>query len=206
MKLDSVHVYRFARYLLPDYYWFIPNNTKEIYLSFDDGPTLELTEIILNILAKKNVKATFFLVGENVLEYPDLYNSILEDGHRVGNHSFNHLKGWKTSKNEYVENVIKASDYIHSNLFRPPYGKISYGQGKLLKSDYKIIMWSILTRDYDKNTSPEQCLYRANKAKTGDVIVFHDNIKAQENMLYALPRFIDFAQEKGFVFKTIPEL
>lgn len=205
MKLDWNYAYRFVKHLLPNYYWCIPNDKKEIFLSFDDGPTSELTEIILNILSKKNVKATFFLVGENVLKYPDLYNSILKEGHRVGNHTFNHLKGWETSNNEYVENVIKASDCIHSNLFRPPYGKISPRQGKLLKSQYKIIMWSVLTRDYDKKTSPEECLSRANRVKSGDIIVFHDHIKAQKNMLYALPRFIDFAQEKGFVFKTLPE-
>lgn len=206
MKLDRLNIYRFVRHLFPTYYWCFPNDKKEIYLSFDDGPTPELTKIILNILAKKNVKATFFLVGENVLKYPDLYNSIIEEGHRVGNHSFNHLKGWETPKNEYVENVKKASEYIYSNLFRPPYGKISYKQGKHLKLDYTIIMWSILTRDYDKKISPEDCLYRANKVKSGDIIVFHDHLKAQENMLYALPKFIDFAHKKGFVFKTIPEI
>lgn len=204
--MDSAPVYRFARHLSPDnYYWCIPNDKNEIYLSFDDGPSLELTEIILNILAKKNVKATFFLVGENVVKYSNLYNSILIEGHRLGNHTFNHLKGWKTSKKEYVENVVKASDYIHSNLFRPPYGKILFSQGKLLKSKYKIIMWSVLTRDYNRMVLPEECLSRAMKVKTGDIIVFHDHIKAQKNMLYALPRFIDFAQEKGFVFKTLPE-
>lgn len=206
LKLDKVNIYRFFRHLLPIYFWCIPNDRKEIYLSFDDGPIPELTEIILNLLSKKNVKATFFLVGENVLKYPDLYNSILKEGHRVGNHTFNHLKGWKTPKNEYVENVRKASKYINSNLFRPPYGRISNKQGKRLKLDYKIIMWSILTRDYDKKISPEECLSRAKKARSGDIIVFHDHLKAQENMLYALPRFIDFAHEKGFVFKTIPEI
>ncbi len=198
------NVYRFARRLFPNYYhWCIPNDKKEIYLSFDDGPTQELTDKILTILARKNVKATFFLVGENVKKFPQLYNSIISNGHVVGNHTFNHFKGWLVASDVYLDNIRKASDFIKSNLFRPPYGKISIQQAKLVKSEYKIIMWSLLTRDYDSKITPEKCFQISKKVKSGDIIVFHDNIKAQKNMLFALPLFLDFAIENGYTFKTL---
>ena len=195
---------KWASHILPSYYlWNVENKNNEIYLTFDDGPTLELTEKILEILSKKNVLATFFLVGNNVDKHPKLYDLIIENGHSIGNHTHNHLKGWKTPTNLYVQNVVKASRIIDSNLFRPPYGKMTLRQGHRLKSQFKIIMWSLLTKDYDNSISPEYCLSRAKKVKSGDIIVFHDNVKASKNMLYALPLFIDFALEKGFVFKKL---
>lgn len=195
---------KWASHILPSYYlWNVENKNNEIYLTFDDGPTPELTEKILEILTKKNVLATFFLVGNNVEKYPKLYDLILENGHSVGNHTFNHFKGWKTPTNLYVQNVVKASQIIDSNLFRPPYGKMTLRQGHRLKSQFQIIMWTLLTKDYDKSICPEDCLSRAKKVKSGDILVFHDNVKASKNMLYALPLFIDFALEKGFVFKKL---
>ena len=204
MNINFDAIVNWASYVLPNYYiWRMPCDKKQVFLTFDDGPTPELTEKILDILTEKNVHATFFSVGHNVFKYPYLYKLIIEKGHAVGNHTYHHLKGWSTSVDLYVENVKKASSVINSKLFRPPYGKITFSQARILKSDYNIIMWSLLTKDYDINLSPENCLNRAKKLKKGDIVVFHDNVKASKNMLYALPLFIDFALEKGFEFKKL---
>ena len=204
MKQTFDGLLKWAGLILPNYYqWKIDNENNEIYLTFDDGPTPELTEIIIEILAKKNVKATFFLVGNNVDKHPKLYDLILENNHSVGNHTYNHLKGWKTPTNVYIQNIDKAKKIIDSHLFRPPYGKMTLRQGHRIQSHFKIIMWTLLTKDYDSSISPEECLSRAKKVKSGDIVVFHDNVKSSKNMLYALPLFIDYALEKGFVFKKL---
>lgn len=187
--------------------WEMPGNEKAIYLSFDDGPHPQITPFVLDELSKYNASATFFCIGKNVVANPAIYQRILAEGHAVGNHTFNHLNGWKTSKEEYVANVLKAHKIIKSNLFRPPYGKILPSQYKaLLQKDepFKIIMWSVLSGDFDTAITAEQCCKNVvNNAKSGSVIVFHDSEKANERMKYALPVVLKTFTEQGFLFKKI---
>lgn len=190
--------------------WDIPNAEKKIYLTFDDGPTPEITEWVLNLLEKENIKATFFCIGSNVKQHPEIFEKIITSGHSVGNHTFNHLQGWKTTTEKYVENVNLCKTEIcnlntkYPYLFRPPYGKIKPNQSKILrKKGYKIIMWDILSKDYDLNTSPEECLINVKKTKSGSIIVFHDSLKAWKNLEYTLPKAITFLRGKGFLFDNI---
>lgn len=187
--------------------WEMPGNEKTIYLSFDDGPHPQITPFVLDELRKYNARATFFCIGKNVVMYPDVYNRILQEGHAVGNHTFNHLNGWKTGKEEYLSNILKAREVIQSNLFRPPYGKILPGQYKaLLQMDepFKIIMWNVLSGDFDTTITADQCCKNVvNNAKSGSVIVFHDSEKANERMKYALPVVLKTFTEQGFLFKKI---
>lgn len=185
--------------------WKLPNTENRLFLTFDDGPIPHLTMEILKILSDFEVKASFFCVGENIQKHPELYERIIADGHEIGNHSYNHLSGWKTPVPLYVENVEKAAAVIPSKLFRPPYGQIKYDQIKLLKSQYQIIMWSILSGDFDPKLSPEECLFNVLQSKSGDIVVFHDNIKAKEKVLFALPRFLDHFLKKGFQFTRLSE-
>lgn len=186
--------------------WKIPTNEKIIYLTFDDGPIPYLTMEILSILADYQAKATFFCVGENVERYPQIVNRITDDGHLIGNHSYNHLSGWKTPMKDYINNVKKASKYIDSNLFRPPYGQINYQQIKHLKDDYKIIMWSILSGDFDTQLSTEQCLFNVLQSKPGDIVVFHDNEKSREKVIAVLPQFLDHFTKLGYEFHALDSL
>jgi peptidoglycan/xylan/chitin deacetylase (PgdA/CDA1 family) len=177
---------------------------KKIYLTFDDGPVPDVTPGVLDILKKEGVPATFFCVGENVERNPEIYQRILKEGHAVGNHTYNHLNGWKSHGHQYARNVLKCAGLVNSKLFRPPYGRAKKSQMSVLSSQYKIIMWDVLTYDYDKKTSPEQCLQNVNEnVRNGSVIVFHDSLKAQRNMEYALPRFIAYAKEHGFEFERL---
>ena len=179
-------------------------NSKKVYLTFDDGPIPEATPWVLDVLKEKGIKATFFCVGDNVLKYPEIYKRILDEGHSVGNHTFNHLNAWKTDKIEYSNNVEKAADLIQSSLFRPPYGKLSPGVVKRLKERYDIIMWDVLSGDFDTSLAPEDCLknVKAN-AKEGSIIVFHDSIKAIDTLKFVLPRVISFFEEKGIQMDKI---
>ena len=195
---------KIAKTLSPSHLiWEGDKTNKAIYLTFDDGPTPQLCEKILEILEEKNIKANFFLVGENVKKHPELFQKIIAQGHGIGNHTYNHLKGWKSNWFNYTKNTLKASQLIDSNLFRPPYGKIKASQIRVLKKRFCIVMWSVLTYDIDKTVSKEKCLKNALKAKPGSIVVFHDNIKAAENMLYALPKFINHYLEKGYKFKVL---
>lgn len=186
--------------------WKIPTNEKIIYLTFDDGPTPHLTMAILKILADYQAKATFFCVGENVKRYPQMIDRIKEDGHLIGNHSHNHLSGWKTPMKDYIANVKKATEYIDSDLFRPPYGQINYQQIKHLKDDYKIIMWNILSGDFDLHLSNEQCLFNVLQSKPGDIVVFHDNEKSREKVLHVLPQYLDHFTKLGYEFRSLNPL
>jgi len=187
--------------------WNIPNSKKSIYLTFDDGPTPIITDWTLKTLKSYNAKASFFCIGKNVLAHPDIYERIIADGHTVGNHTHTHIKGWKSSTAEYLNNVDEASFCITSNLFRPPYGQILPKQvTALAQLEYKVIMWSILSLDWDKNISKEKCVLNViNNTSEGDIIVFHDSIKASVNMKYTLPKVLDHFSSKGFEFKRIPE-
>lgn len=208
----------FIKKLFSKYIWDIPNKEKTIYLTFDDGPTVEITKWILSTLKNYNVKATFFCIGKNIRSNPILFSKLLEDGHSIGNHTFNHIKGWRTTTNQYLndiyqtEKLIEELSSVHNKtlkprqkLFRPPYGKIKPSQSKKLrKSGYKIIMWDVLSADYDKNISPEKCLKNViDNVKSGSIIIFHDSIKASKNMQFALPRTLEFLSEKGFQFGII---
>lgn len=188
--------------------WNFPVTEKILYLTFDDGPTPEISDWTLDILKSYNAKATFFCVGENVNACPDIYDRIINDGHAIGNHTYNHIKGWKSTTQEYLDNIDKAATVIDSKLFRPPYGQILPKQSSAIsKLDYKIIMWNILSQDWDSSISKEKCARNViNNASKGDIVVFHDSKKASHNMKYALPLVLEHFSKNGYVFKRIPEL
>lgn len=200
---------RIFKWIFPNYVWEIPNDAKKVFLTFDDGPTPEITEWVLEQLKKYNAKATFFCIGNNIEKYPELFQKTIAEGHAIGNHTFNHLKGWKTSTEDYIENVklfeTKNPKLVTRNLFRPPYGKIKPSQSKRLrKLGYKIIMWDVLSRDYDQTISAAQCLENVlPNVKTGSIIVFHDSLKAEHNLKYVLPKTLEFLKENGFVCDKI---
>lgn len=192
--------------------WTLPSSEKKIYLTFDDGPIPEVTPTVLAILEEYQVKATFFCIGDNVRKYPEIVQSILSKNHAIGNHTYSHLKGWKTSTKKYISNTeacqIKLNSLftIHnSKLFRPPYGKISLWQSyKLRKLGYKIIMWSVLSKDYDASITEETCYKNVvNNTQPGSIIVFHDSLKAKKNMLYSLPKTIAYFKNLGYQFDVI---
>ncbi|MBS1627789.1 MAG: polysaccharide deacetylase family protein [Bacteroidetes bacterium] len=192
------------RFLYPLLTWQIKTDEKIIYLTFDDGPHEVATPFVLNILKKYNAKATFFCIGKNVQLHPDIYTTIIEEGHSVGNHTFNHLNGWKVSDEIYFNDIKKAADVIQSSLFRPPYGRIKKSQTKILKTNYNIIMWSVLSGDFDIKISPEKCLNNViSNIKNGSVVVFHDSAKAMERLEFALPKTLEYFSNKGYVFKSI---
>lgn len=184
--------------------WKFSRSERKLYLTFDDGPTPEVTEKILEILQGYRAKATFFCLGKNVSLYPGLYEKILLHGHKTGNHTYNHLNGWKTLNSKYFADIDRASELINSRLFRPPYGKIRSSQIFRLKKDFRIIMWEILSGDYNCRISPEKCAHNViSKALPGSVIVFHDSLKAKNNMFYALPKVLEHFGNLGFSFDTI---
>ena len=191
--------------------WDIPNSEKKIYLTFDDGPIPGVTEWVLDLLKEENIKATFFCIGDNVKKHPDVFKRILSEGHQTGNHTFNHLNGWKTNTNDYIENLKRYEAEItklnieNSFLFRPPYGKIKKQQSRMIrKLGYKIIMWDVLSYDFDKSITPGRCLENViSNTQQGSIIVFHDSIKSEKNLKFALPKAIKVLKEKGFVFDVI---
>ena len=203
-----------AKKLFPNYIWDISTTEKVIYLTFDDGPTPEITDWVLNTLDSFNAKATFFCIGKNIEKHPDIFKNIIKKGHAIGNHTYDHLKGWKTNTEEYLLNINKAQNKIDSNyktkplLFRPPYGRIKLKQvNALSKLNYQIIMWNILSKDWDKTIEKEVCLKNVIlNTKEGDIVVLHDSIKASRNMQYTLPRMLDHFTKEGYEFRRIPEL
>ena len=215
MTLTPVKTPLVAKKMFPNYVWDIPTNDKVLYLTFDDGPTPEITNWTLNTLKEYNAKATFFCIGNNIEKHPEIFQNILNEGHAIGNHTNNHIKGWKTKAKDYLENTLEAENIITNhiqnsefrirNLFRPPYGQITPKQGnKLLELNYKIIMWDVLSFDWDKDVSKETCLKNVtSNATNGSIVVFHDSIKASKNMQYALPKVMEYYSEKGFVFKSL---
>lgn len=191
----------FLRPLFGELTWRISTKSRLIYLTFDDGPIPEVTPQVLDILDEYGWKATFFCVGENVQKYPALYQEILQRGHRVGNHSFNHIRGFKYSVEEYVKNVQKASKYIDSKLFRPPHGRIKHAQIKALRDDYQIIMWDVITYDYNRKMSVDTILKTVKRhLRKGSIIVFHDSIKAKENVLTVLPMALAYWKEQQYQY------
>jgi len=187
-----------------DILWKINTKEKILYLSFDDGPIPENTEWILLELEKYNAKATFFCVGENVSKYPEIFKKILDNGHSVGNHTYNHLNNWKTGFHSYMENIRKANNVIQSNLFRPPYGKLGVYSMRAINREYQIVLWDVLSRDFDQQISPEICYHNViDNVSQGSIIVFHDNYKAIRNLYSVLPSILEYYTQKGYQFKGI---
>lgn len=177
---------------------------KVVYLTFDDGPIPEITPWVLDLLDQYNIKATFFCVGDNVRKHPEVYAEVLRRGHRVGNHTFNHLQGIKTWTKDFVKNAELASQYIESNLFRPPHGHMRFPQYWALKKKYQIVMWDVVTRDYSKRMTPTDVFNNVKKyTRDGSVIVFHDSLKAEKNMKEALPKSIEWLMAEGYSFKLL---
>jgi peptidoglycan/xylan/chitin deacetylase (PgdA/CDA1 family) len=192
------------RAMAPSVVWSIPEKRKVAYLTFDDGPIPEVTEFVLDTLKQYDAKATFFCIGRNVRENMEIYQRILADGHCTGNHTENHLNGWKTGGTAYYRDIIEASGAIRSKLFRPPYGKIKIHQARTVMQRFRIVMWDVLTYDFHKDVSKEKCLYNATEyVKPGSIIVFHDSRKAQNNLEYALPRTLDILKKKGYKFEHL---
>jgi peptidoglycan/xylan/chitin deacetylase (PgdA/CDA1 family) len=191
------------------YTWSIPSGEKNLFLTFDDGPHPEATPFVLKQLKQYDALATFFCIGKNVVTYPEIYKQILKEGHSSGNHTYNHLNGWRTSNDLYMKDIALASKEINSNLFRPPYGRITSFQAKNLKAvmqgkEAKVIMWDVLSADFDIDCTPEQCLANVILPTVpGSIIVFHDSEKAFPKLQYALPRMLKYFSEKGYSFKSL---
>ncbi|TWR26502.1 polysaccharide deacetylase family protein [Mucilaginibacter pallidiroseus] len=190
--------------LYPQLIWSARRDTNTIFLTFDDGPIPIVTPFVLNTLKKYNAKATFFCIGDNIAKHSQIFESLKADGHAIGNHTYNHLKGWDTDSRVYLDNYLKADQLLNAPLFRPPYGRIKREQIKLLKSarpDIKIIMWDVLSGDFDINLKPENCLKNVLKhTKPGAIIVFHDSQKAFERLAYVLPRALEHWSKLGYNF------
>lgn len=207
MKSYLIKTPNLVKVLLKNWVWSFSSKEKVLYLTFDDGPTPEITNWTLNELEKYNAKATFFCIGKNIAENPIIYNKIIAQNHTVGNHTNNHLNGFKTETNTYVNNLefSKTNASQTSKLFRPPYGKLTFSQAKKIrKKGYKIIMWDVLSADFDTTISPEECLKNVIKnTNNGSIIVFHDSVKAQEKLQFVLPKILEYYVEKGYTFKAI---
>lgn len=197
----------FLPWLYPGLTWRLPADEKKLYLTFDDGPVPGPTEFVLDELARIGAKATFFCIGDNVRKHPAVYARVLAEGHAVGNHTFNHLSGWKTHDTEYIQNIHLCDEALKphvGNLFRPPYGRITRRQIASL-SKYRIVMWDVLTNDYAQSLSPEACLRGSLAAsRNGSIVVFHDSLKAEKNLRFVLPRYLDHFNAQGFTFHPLP--
>lgn len=201
--------------IFPKLIWDIPSKKKVIYLTFDDGPTVDITKWVLSELDKYNAKATFFCIGKNIMHHPSIFQDIIKKGHAIGNHTHNHLNGWKKSSKTYLENINKAQKIIDKEIgnhntisqkfFRPPYGKTHTNVAKkLLHKNYKIIMWDVLSGDFDQVISKEKCLENVITNTTkGSIIVFHDSVKAFTNLKFTLPKVLAHFSEKGYEFRGL---
>jgi len=225
MKAYWIKTHSIIKKVFSNYIWDIPNNEKKIYLTFDDGPTPEITEWVLNQLEQYNAKATFFCIGKNIADHPEIFAQIQDKGHSIGNHTYNHLNGWKTTTEEYIENSLQCAEIstqftnykqqtnkiekvkqtTNYKLFRPPYGKIKRIQAKKLRQQgYKIIMWDVLSADFDQNISKEECLDNVlSNTRSGSIIIFHDSVKAFKNLKYALPKVLQHLAKNHFSFEPI---
>lgn len=191
--------------LFKDIVWRYSETEKVVYLSFDDGPIPEVTPWVLNLLRKEEIKASFFCVGENVMKYPEIYRQILNDGHSVGNHTYNHWQGLKKDNQDYFSNIEKAKFYIDSDLFRPPHGWLRTSQYQYLRKHYRIIMWDLISCDYDPRIKPEKVFRNiTDYVRSGSVITFHDSLKAKRNLIKVLPITIQWIKEQGYRFEVIP--
>ncbi|MBU2926992.1 polysaccharide deacetylase family protein [Winogradskyella psychrotolerans] len=229
MQIIPVKTPGIVKLVFPNFIWNINTKNKELYLTFDDGPTPEITDWVLSTLDVYNAKATFFCIGNNIEKHPELFQTIILKGHTIGNHTYNHLKGWKHKTKDYLDDVIKTEELINSQIqllnsktqntqldnlefehwnfkiFRPPYGKFKSKQRKQLQDlGYKIVLWDVLSYDWDKAVSEDACLQNVTStAKEGSIIVFHDSLKASRNLKHALPKVLDYFSTRGFVFKSL---
>lgn len=213
------------RALYPNFIWKIPSVEKEIFLTFDDGPIPEITEFVLDELEKYQAKATFFCIGGNIEKHPDIFKKIINQQHSIGNHTFNHVRGWDVEKEYYLNNFEKCEEIIleqclwsevgnllvkpkESNIerrmFRPPFGRIKRGQAEEVLKTHEIIMWDVLTGDYDQSISRERVLSKSLRyTEKGSIVLFHDSIKASKNIFYVLPRFLAHFSAQGYTFKSL---
>ncbi len=196
---------RLLRWFMPrGLIWEIPDQEKVLYLTFDDGPVANVTDQTLEILDRFDAKASFFCVGDNVRKHPKTYQQIIAAGHTVGNHTFHHLNGWKTPAKDYLPDVQECAKLVVSNLFRPPYGRLTRRQARILSKDYKIIMWSVLSGDFDPAVTADQCYKNVvRSARPGSVIVMHNNERSALTMLSALPKILEYFRSKGYGFAAL---
>lgn len=212
MKFYWVRTWWILKKLFGGFVWSLPKEEKTVYLTFDDGPIPEVTPWALGVLKRHNVKATFFCIGNNIDKHPETFKEIIAAGHAVGNHTYNHLNGWDTDLAMYIANTEYCAKAIQKHmpegtkLFRPPYGKISSDKANALRlKGYKLIMWDVLSADFDRGISPEKCLKNVVKnTRNGSIIIFHDSLKAQQNMQYALPRAIEYLKSERYRFEVLP--
>lgn len=207
MKLYLHYSPLWLKALFPHYRWRIKTDEKVIYLTFDDGPIPEVTEFVLDTLKSFDARATFFCIGDNVRKHPSIYDKIRYSFHRVGNHTFNHLNGWNTDATTYIDNIDLCSDAlgVTTNLFRPPHGRITSKQAKLLPAKANIIMWDVLSGDFDRSLSSTECLRQSIKhTRKGSIVVFHDSVKAKENLYYTLPHYLEHFSALGYRFDVLP--
>ena len=195
------------KWLYPTLTWHKTRKEKFVYLTFDDGPIPIVTPYVLKTLKKFNCKATFFCIGDNIRKHPLIFDEVLADGHAIGNHTYNHLKGWKSSNKDYLDNIKACAELSGIRLFRPPYGRIKKSQISLIRKYFpetEIIMWDVLSADFDENISKDQCTQNVLKStRNGSIIVFHDSQKAFGRLEYALPLILESLMSKGFEFKTL---
>jgi peptidoglycan-N-acetylglucosamine deacetylase len=184
--------------------WHMRSKEKKLFLTFDDGPIPEVTPWVLDLLKKYNAKATFFCIGDNVQKHPKIYRRLLSDGHRTGNHTMHHVNGWKAKNHDYFRQVIDCSALVKSDLFRPPYGRIRLSQANSISKKYRIVMWDVLSRDYDRQLNGEQVLKNVlNSSRPGSIVVFHDSLKALDRLKIALPSTLEYFSSLGYSFEAI---
>jgi peptidoglycan/xylan/chitin deacetylase (PgdA/CDA1 family) len=196
---------KFFRALYPQALFRMDPNEKAVYLTFDDGPIPEVTPWVLALLSKHSIKATFFMVGDNIRKHPDEFRMVVEAGHRIGNHTYNHIRGFEYTAEEYLDNVEKANKLMHTDIFRPPHGHVGFRQYHTLKKHYRIVMWDLVTRDYSKHMKPEEVLDNVKRyVRNGSIITFHDSLKSWRNgnLQYALPKAIEYLKHEGYEFRV----
>ena len=194
---------KFLRWLYPGALWRMDPTERAVYLTFDDGPIPEVTPWVLEVLEHYDVRATFFMVGDNVRKHPREFEMVRERGHRLGNHSFNHIGGFRHGVSSYVRNVDKANAYLHTDLYRPPHGWMKWQQYRAIRERYRVVMWDLVTRDYSTRLNGRDVLLNVRRfARPGSIITFHDSLKSQDKLLYALPRAIAWLQSQGYAFRV----
>ena len=199
-----VHTPKLIQQLLPGFTWRKPSAQKVLYLTFDDGPIPEVTPWVMEQLRRYDARGTFFCVGHNVQKHPEVFDQLLEEGHAVGNHTFHHLDGWNTDTKVYVDNVAACATWVDSNLFRPPYGKLTPAKTQQLRPEYEVVLWDVLSADFDTRLTGEQCWQNVQRnARPGSILVFHDSLKAWDRLSYALPKTLAYFADQGYRFEAL---